>query len=170
MNTANKLTLLRVVLVPVFMALLLVGNTACRYAALAVFVIASVTDWLDGHIARKYNQITTFGKFVDPLADKMLTTAAFVIFLNLGLMSPWALMIVLAREFMIAGIRLIAAGEGSVIAASMWGKVKTVSQMIAIIATILIMGNELFLGVSSLLIINVLIWISVAFAVISGAE
>ncbi len=170
MNTANKLTLLRVVLVPVFMALLLQGGNICRYAALAVFVIASITDWLDGYIARKYNQITTFGKFVDPLADKMLTTAAFVIFLNFGLMSPWALMIVLAREFMIAGIRLIAAGEGSVIAASMWGKVKTVSQMIAIIATILIMGNELFLGVSSLLIIDVLIWISVAFAVISGAE
>ena len=170
MNTANKLTLLRVILVPVVMVLLLQNTQALQIAALAVFVIASITDWLDGYIARKYNQISTFGKFVDPLADKMLTTAAFVIFLYLGIMSPWALMIVLAREFMIAGIRLVAAGEGEVIAASMWGKVKTVSQMLAIIVTILIMGNETVLGVSSQLIIDVLIWVSVVFAVISGAE
>ncbi len=169
MNTANKLTLLRVVLVPVFMAFLLTDGTAWQFAALAVFIIASLTDMLDGQIARKCNQITTFGKFADPLADKMLTTAAFLVFLQRGYINSWAVMIVLAREFMVAGVRLEAVAQGKVIAASFWGKLKTVSQMAAIIIAILVL-NIPFFGASSLIITNVCVWISVALTVISGAD
>ena len=118
MNTANKITMIRVVLVPIFMVLFMIDNVMCHYAALGVFVLASITDAIDGHVARKYNQVTTFGKFVDPLADKVLTTAAFLILMYYDRMSVWALMIVLVREFAVAGIRLVAAGEGKVVAAS----------------------------------------------------
>ena len=114
MNTANKITMIRVVLVPIFMVLFMIDNVMCHYAALGVFVLASITDAIDGHVARKYNQVTTFGKFVDPLADKVLTTAAFLILMYYDRMSVWALMIVLVREFAVAGIRLVAAGEGKV--------------------------------------------------------
>lgn len=168
-NTANKLTLLRVLLVPIFMFLLLAENSVCHIAALIVFIIASATDAIDGYIARNYNQITTFGKFVDPLADKMLTTAAFLILVYYGKMSPWALMIVLAREFMVSGIRLIAAADGEVIAASFWGKLKTVSQMAAIIAAIILM-LPIFPPIPAIIITNILIWISVIFTIISGAD
>ena len=109
MNTANKITMIRVVLVPIFMVLFMIDNVMCHYAALGVFVLASITDAIDGHVARKYNQVTTFGKFVDPLADKVLTTAAFLILMYYDRMSVWALMIVLVREFAVAGIRLVAA-------------------------------------------------------------
>lgn len=160
--------MLRVLLVPIFMALFMIDNTICHFAALGVFVLASITDALDGHIARSRNQITTFGKFVDPLADKALTTAAFLILMHYGRMSVWAVMIVLAREFMVAGVRLVAAGEGNVVAASMWGKLKTVSQMIAIIAAMLLMHAPAFLMPK--LISDILIWISVALTVISGID
>lgn len=170
MNTANKITMIRVFLVPVFMVLFMIDNTACRFAALGVFVLASVTDAIDGHVARKYNQSTTFGKFADPLADKVLTTAAFLILMHYGRMSMWAVMIVLTREFMVAGVRLAAAGEGNVVAASMWGKLKTVSQMVAIIAAMLLMGSDEILGVPTLPVSDVLIWISVAFTIISGID
>ena len=169
MNTANKLTLLRIILVPVFMALLMVDNLGCQIAALVIFVLAAATDGVDGYIARHYNQITTFGKFVDPLADKMLTTSAFLVLLYYGRMSPWAVMIVLAREFMVSGIRLIAAAEGEVIAASFWGKLKTVSQMAAVIAAIILM-HPVFPENASMLITDILIWISVVFTVLSGAD
>ena len=173
MNTANKLTLLRVVLVPVFMALLMMDGAAYKWAALGVFALASITDALDGHIARSRNQITTFGKFVDPLADKILTTAAFLVFLGMGIYSPVsgtiALMVIMTREFMVAGVRLVAVGEGKVIAASMWGKLKTVAQMIAIIITIIL--TALFPDrAASQLTIEILLWIVTAFTVISGAE
>lgn len=170
MNTANKLTLFRVVLVPVFMVLLLIDTFTCQMAALGVFVLASLTDMLDGQIARKRNQITTFGKFMDPLADKVLTTAAFVIFLEKGIINSWALMLILAREFMVAGIRLCAVGEGKVIAASFWGKFKTVSQMVAIIASILILNLTIVPSAAARMISAVLIWISIIFTVISGIE
>ncbi|MBQ7572871.1 MAG: CDP-diacylglycerol--glycerol-3-phosphate 3-phosphatidyltransferase [Clostridia bacterium] len=176
MNTANKITLLRVVLVPIFMALLMIDNVGCRVGALAVFVIASITDAIDGHIARSRGQITTFGKFVDPLADKILTTAAFLVFLGLGVYKPIsgtiAVMIIMTREFMVAGVRQVAVGEGKVIAASMWGKLKTVVQMIAIIITILIMAlfpNSYTTGVENL-VIEILLWITILFTVLSGAE
>lgn len=169
MNTANKLTILRIILVPVFMVLLMIENTGCRIAALAVFIIAALTDAADGYIARNYNQITNFGKFMDPLADKMLTTAAFLIFLYYGRMSPWAVMIVLAREFMVSGVRLIAAAGGNVIAASFWGKLKTVSQMVAIIAAIILL-LPFFPQAAAILITDILIWLSVALTLISGAD
>lgn len=167
MNTANKLTLLRVVLVPVFMAFMLMEGTAWQIAALAVFIIASLTDMIDGKIARKYNQITTFGKFADPLADKMLITAAFLVFLQKGVINSWAVMIVMAREFMVAGVRLAAVAEGTVIAASIWGKLKTVSQMAAVIIALIVLNIPSLNGV---LITNVCIWISVILTVLSGAD
>ncbi len=167
MNTANKITMIRVFLVPVFMVLFMMDSTVCRYAALGVFILASVTDAVDGYVARKYNQTTTFGKFVDPLADKVLTTSAFLILMYYGRMSVWAVMIVLVREFMVAGVRLVAAGEGDVIAASMWGKLKTVSQMLAIIAAMLLLPFERFYAQFAS---DVLIWISVVFTVISGID
>lgn len=170
MNLANKLTLLRVVLVPVFMALLLTEGFAFQMGALAVFIIASLTDMLDGQIARRCNQITTFGKFADPLADKMLTTAAFVVFMQQGIINSWAIMIILFREFAVSGVRLAAAGGGKVIAASFFGKLKTVSQMIAVIAVIIIM-NLTFIPHSTAVIISAsLIWVSVVFTILSGAD
>lgn len=170
MNTANKITMLRVFLVPVFMILFMLDNTACHYAALGVFILASITDAIDGHVARKYNQTTTFGKFVDPLADKVLTTAAFLILMYYDRMDVWALMIILVREFAVAGIRLVAAGSGKVVAASMWGKLKTVTQMAAIIAAMLLLPCDRFLGVPAELISSILIWISVVFTIISGID
>ncbi len=171
MNTANKLTLLRILLVPVFMAFMLMDGMLYNLIALAIFVIASATDGIDGYIARHYNQITTFGKFMDPLADKLLISAAFTVLLFYGRMSPWAFMIVLAREFMVSGVRLVASAEGKVIAASIWGKLKTVSQMIAVIAAIILMNNFSFCPENTaILITNILIWISTALTVFSGAD
>lgn len=170
MNTANKLTLLRVVLVPVFMAFLLMNGTAWQFAALVVFVIASLTDMLDGQIARRCNQITTFGKFADPLADKMLTTAAFLVFMQKGIINSWAVMIILAREFMVAGVRLAAVSEGKVIAASFWGKFKTVSQMAAIIIAILVLNIPAVPQSAAVIVTNIFVWISVVLTVISGAD
>lgn len=169
MNTANKITILRVFLVPIFMILFMMESQAALYCALAVFVIASITDALDGYIARHYNQITSFGKFVDPLADKMLTTAAFLILLYKGIINPWSVMIILAREFMVTGVRLLAAADGNVIAASFWGKLKTVSQMVAIIAAI-ILTDPFFPASAASVITNILVWISVFFAALSGID
>ena len=170
MNTANKITMIRVFLVPIFMVLFFIDNAACHWAALGVFILASITDAVDGHVARKYNQITTFGKFVDPLADKVLTTAAFLLLMYYGRMSVWAVMIILTREFMVAGVRLVAAGEGNVVAASMWGKLKTVTQMVAVIVAMILMNFEKILGVPSIILSDILIWISVVFTIISGID
>ena len=170
MNTANKLTILRIIFVPIFMIFALMDSAEMHFVALAVFIIASITDTLDGQIARKYNQITDFGKFMDPLADKMLTTAAFLVFMEQGIISSWAILIILVREFAVSGIRLSAASEGTVIAASFWGKFKTVSQMVAIIITMLI-TNIVFIPHSTGVIISAIcIWISIIFTVISGVE
>ncbi len=133
MNLANKLTVLRVVLIPVFLLLLYLGFPGSHYAALAVFVIASATDFLDGHIARSRNMVTTFGKFLDPLADKMLVFAALLWFCAEGRFPVWAMALVAAREFAVSGLRMIAAGEGKVLAAAWSGKIKTASTMICII-------------------------------------
>ena len=133
MNLPNKLTLLRVLLVPVFMAVLYLGFPGASWVALVIFIVASLTDLLDGKIARKYNLVTDFGKFADPLADKMLTTAAFLAFLGTGHLDVWAVMIVLTREFMVTSVRLLAAKDGTVIAANIWGKLKTVAQFVAIL-------------------------------------
>ena len=142
MNLPNKLTLTRILLVPVFMIFVSLGQYITpsynpRYYLIAgvVFAVASFTDFLDGHLARKWNMVTDFGKFADPLADKLLTTVAFIYMMRDGVCSPVVLCIILAREFAVSGLRMVAAGakDGKVIAANMWGKVKTVLQMLSII-------------------------------------
>lgn len=171
MNLPNKLTILRIILVPIFMIFLLANpeNPVLIGFALAIFAIASITDALDGQIARKNNLITNFGKFMDPLADKMLTTSAFLALIVMGRASVWAVMLILTREFIVSGIRLIAAGDGRVIAASIWGKLKTVFQMVAIIAAILMMF-PFCPPETGVLITNILVWLSAAITVISGAD
>lgn len=129
MTTANKLTIFRVVLIPVFLVLAYVGRMGW---ALAVFVIASLTDMLDGYVARHYNQITDFGKFMDPLADKVLVMAAMCYFVEAGRMPGWALAIVLLREFAVSGMRLVAVEQGRVIAAAPSGKIKTAATMVCL--------------------------------------
>ena len=129
MTTASKITLVRVAMIPIFMALLLLGY---RWIALAVFILASVTDFVDGYVARHYNQVSDFGKFLDPLADKLLVTACMLIFVEWGRMPAWAVMIVLTREFAVTGLRLVAVGNGRVIAAGWSGKVKTFSTMVGL--------------------------------------
>lgn len=137
MNLPNKLTLLRIILIPVFMVVLYCGFPGANYVALAIFIIASLTDMLDGKIARKYNLVTDFGKFADPLADKMLVTAAMLWFVEIGQMPAWALLIVIIREFAVSGLRMIASDKGRVIAAGWSGKVKTASTMVCIVVMFL---------------------------------
>ena len=137
MNLPNKLTLLRIILIPVFMVVLYWGFPYANYVALAIFIIASLTDLLDGKIARKYNLVTDFGKFADPLADKMLVTAAMLWFVEVGRMPAWALLIVIVREFGVSGLRMVAADKGRVIAAGWSGKVKTASTMVCIVLMLL---------------------------------
>lgn len=139
MNLPNKLTLLRVIMIPFFVAALLYdggANQNMRYVAAALFIIASLTDMLDGKIARKYNLVTNFGKFMDPLADKLLVCSALICLIELGQLPSWMVIIIVSREFIISGFRLIAAEQGIVIAASYWGKFKTTFQMIAVILMI----------------------------------
>ena len=133
MNTANKLTMLRVILIPVFLVILYLEFPFHMWYALGVFALASVTDFVDGYVARHYNQTTDFGKFMDPLADKILVMAAMLWFVEDGRMAAWALLIVVVREFAVTALRLIAVGGGRVIAAAWSGKVKTVSTMVGII-------------------------------------
>lgn len=140
MNLPNKLTLLRVVLIPVFVVLLLLEggqNSTLRIAALIVFCIASFTDFLDGQIARRNHLVTNFGKFMDPLADKLLVCSALICMIELGQLPSWYVITVIAREFIISGFRLVAADNGIVIAASWWGKFKTTFQMFTVILLIL---------------------------------
>ncbi len=172
MNLPNKLTLLRVILAPVFMAFMLFGRDRewAMIAGLIVFAAASLTDMLDGQIARKRKLITTFGKFADPLADKMLTTAAFLVFMDYGFIGAWPIFIILVREFAVSGIRLAAAADGEVIAAAFWGKFKTVTQMISIIAGILMLCIPMIPIGTTAVITAILVWLSVLFTVISGAE
>jgi len=132
MNTANKLTMLRVLMIPAFLLVLYLGIPFATYIALAIFILASLTDWLDGYIARNCNQTTDFGKFMDPLADKCLVIAAMLWFVEIGQMPAWALLIVVVREFAVSGIRMQAANLGRVIAAGWSGKVKTASTMVCI--------------------------------------
>lgn len=171
MNTPNKLTVLRMFLVPVFTAFMLAipKGTAYITLSLAVFVTASLTDTLDGYIARKNNLVTNFGKLMDPLADKMLTTAAYLGLLSMSRASVWAVMLILAREFTVSGVRLVAAGSGTVIAASVWGKAKTVFQMISIIAAFLLM-YPVCPEETGILITHILVWVSAVITVISGAD
>lgn len=138
MNLPNKLTLFRVVLIPFFVALLLTQsyNSSFKWIALAIFIIASLTDLLDGKIARKYNLVTNFGKFMDPLADKLLVCSAMICLIELKEIPSWVVIIIIAREFIISGFRLVASDNGVVIAASYWGKFKTTFQMVMVILMI----------------------------------
>ena len=134
MNLPNKLTLMRVVMIPLLVVFMLVpmGFAAQKWVALGIFILASLTDLADGKIARKYNLITNFGKFMDPLADKLLVCSALICLIELHKIPAWIVLIIIAREFIVSGFRLVAADQGIVIAASMWGKVKTTVQMILI--------------------------------------
>jgi len=142
-TTASKITLLRVAMIPAFMATMyLSGGTAgmWMYISLAIFIIASLTDFVDGYIARHYNQTTDFGKFLDPLADKLLTIAAMAMFCEWGVFPAWALMIVLTREFAVSGLRMVASQKGKVIAAGWSGKVKTASTMVGLCVMMAVPG------------------------------
>ena len=163
MNTPNKLTIARMIIVPFLVIFLLTGwgGEANRYISLTLFVVASVTDWFDGYLARKNNLVTNFGKFMDPLADKLLVCSAMICMIDLKRLSAWFVIIIIAREFIISGFRLIAAENGIVIAANYWGKFKTVSQMIMIILLIVDFGG--FFAILT----EVFIWLSVALTVIS---
>ena len=139
MNIPNKLTVARMILVPFLVLFMLTGwgGEANRYISLAIFVVASVTDWFDGKLARKYNLVTNFGKFMDPLADKLLVCSALIALVDLGKLAGWIVIVIIAREFIISGFRLVASDNGVVIAASYWGKFKTTFQMIMIILLVL---------------------------------
>ena len=133
MNLPNKLTILRIIMIPFFVLFMLLdggANQTYRYIAAVIFIVASFTDLLDGKIARKYNLVTNFGKFMDPLADKLLVCSGLICFVGLGALPAWFVIIIISREFIISGFRLVASDNGVVIAASYWGKFKTVSQMI----------------------------------------
>ena len=139
MNLPNKLTILRVIMIPFFVAALLYdggANQNMRYVAAALFIIASLTDMLDGKIARKYNLVTNFGKFMDPLADKLLVCSALICMIELRELPAWMVIIIISREFIISGFRLVASDNGVVIAASYWGKFKTTFQMIGVVLLI----------------------------------
>ena len=164
MNLPNKLTIFRVILIPFFLVFLLVpGIPADNWIALGIFIVASLTDLLDGKIARKYNLVTNFGKFMDPLADKLLVCSALICFVGKGELAAWIVIIIIAREFIISGFRLVASDNGVVIAANYWGKFKTVSQMIMIILIILDLD---FLNILT----QIFIWIALALTVISLEE
>ncbi|MCR5716248.1 MAG: CDP-diacylglycerol--glycerol-3-phosphate 3-phosphatidyltransferase [Lachnospiraceae bacterium] len=162
MNLPNKLTLFRVILIPFFVVFLLFEDVdpSFHWIALVIFIVASLTDLLDGKIARKYNLVTNFGKFMDPLADKLLVCSAMIVLIDLKRIPSWVVLIIIAREFIISGFRLIASDNGVVIAASYWGKFKTTFQMIMVI---LMIANIQALS----LFTQIIMWIALALTVIS---
>lgn len=161
MNLANKLTMFRVILIPVFLIVLYADFDYCKYVALIIFAVASFTDYLDGHIARSRGLVTDFGKFMDPLADKVLVMTAMLMFVSWGQMPAWVLAVVLARELAVSGLRMIAAADGKVIAAAWSGKVKTASTMVCIILMLLPIPP----------VLNIVCWVVIlATTVYSGIE
>ena len=175
MNLPNKLTLFRIILIVPFVIVMLSGTVgellgdATWWVAFGIFVIASLTDMLDGRIARKYNLITTFGKFMDPLADKLLVCSAMICLIELERIPAWVVILIIAREFIISGFRLVAADKGVVIAAGIWGKMKTVTQMVMVCIMIVeysIPGLEKILPV----IADVIMWIAVVLTIVSLVE
>ena len=179
LNTPNKLTVARILITPVYLALILWESLPHRYLiATLVYTLAAITDAIDGKLARKNNQITNFGKLLDPIADKILTTSALLAFMQMGICNIWIVMIVLTREFTVASIRMIAAADGVVIPANIWGKLKTVSQMTFTIVimllgevySILAAYNPVWYGKmpALALISNILLWITAVLTVVSG--
>lgn len=179
MSLPNKITLSRICLIPVFIIILSIpldlgawniGATdlpITHFIAALIFIIASTTDWLDGYIARKYQLITNMGKFLDPLADKLLVSAAFILIVELGLAPAWVVILIISREFAVTGLRLVAAGEGIVLAASKMGKLKTVSQILAIILLLLHNFPFSYIGLP---IDIILLYIALILTVWSGVE
>ncbi|MFV0464841.1 MAG: CDP-diacylglycerol--glycerol-3-phosphate 3-phosphatidyltransferase [Lachnospiraceae bacterium] len=164
MNLPNKLTIIRVLMIPFFVFFLLyepLGNTG-RYISLAIFIVASLTDLADGKIARKYNLVTNFGKFMDPLADKLLVSAAMICLIETGQLASWIVIIIISREFIISGFRLIASDNGIVIAASQWGKFKTTFQMVMIILLILNLSFTAYV-----IFTQIIVYIALALTIIS---
>ena len=147
-TTATKITFIRIILIPVFVILLMTGGETQKMIALAVFIIASLTDFVDGYVARKYNQVSNLGKFLDPLADKLLVTAALVIFVEWNQMPAWATLLVLSRELAVQGLRLIAVEQGNVIAAAWSGKIKTASTLVCICLMLLPIHTAKFAGIT----------------------
>lgn len=183
MNLANKLTLLRIFLVPIFVIFMILDNNYYGVIiATVIFILASITDKVDGYIARSRNQITNFGKFMDPLADKLLVTAALISLVQIGVIPAWAVIIILSREFAVTGLRTLAAANGKIIAASNWGKLKTVFQMVAIILLLLVqsiiaipsIGTRLMSTNLSVALIEyiplIIFYISVVITIISGVD
>ena len=157
MNLPNKLTMARIIMVPIVMALMIAQH---NIAALTVFAIASITDFLDGYIARKYNLVSSFGKIMDPLADKLLAFGALITFIQIGIVSVWAPIIIIAREFFVTSMRVVAVSKGKVIAASWWGKIKTNVQLFAIIFALLLYKSYPQLA-------GILIWVAAIFTIAS---
>ena len=180
MNLPNKLTLMRVLLIPVFLVFFLIPAIPCHYLlAMLVFILASVTDALDGHLARKHNLVTNFGKFLDPLADKVLVMTALACFVDNQMIGVIPFLIIMMREFMVSGLRLVAANSGTVIAAGFWGKLKTAFTMVTIIAILVYLSfsgdfNSFSLACAGTIdtvcsiILTGLVWISTGLTVISG--
>lgn len=160
--------MLRILMIPVFVILALMNAPAAQYAAVGVFVLAAITDALDGHIARKNGLVTNFGKFIDPIADKLLVMSALIVLVERGRMPGWVCIVMLAREFAISGFRLVAAGTGKVIAAGILGKIKTVTQMIAVIALLLTAIDGVFAPLGSFA--DIAMYVSAFMTVWSGAD
>lgn len=173
MNLPNKLTVFRIILTPFYLAAMLLQFRYHYLVAALIFVVASVTDFLDGNIARKNNLVTTFGKLCDPLADKMLTTAALLAFMHLGLCNIWIVMTILTREFLVTSFRLVASAQGVVIPAGIWGKVKTVSQMVFSIFIMFGIHFIDYLGIDFAvfsLVSNILLALTAVLTVVSGIK
>jgi len=179
MNVPNKITLSRILLIPIFIILLSIpfdwgiwniGNAelpVSHFAAALLFIIASATDWVDGHYARKYNLVTNLGKFLDPLADKLLVSSALILLIEMGLAPAWVVIIIISREFAVTGLRLVAAGEGIVLAAGNMGKIKTATQMIAIAVLLLHNFPFSFIGFP---FGTIMLYIALFFTVLSGLD
>lgn len=170
MNLANKLTLIRIYLVPIFMFFILtefIPTPYNQYVAAGVFILASITDTLDGYIARSRNMVTNFGKFLDPLADKLLVTAALISLVEIDKLYAWMAIVIISREFIVTTLRVVAAAEGIVIAASWWGKLKTITQIIAIIALLVNNFPFSYIGVP---FDTMMLYIAVIITIISGID
>ena len=169
MNLPNKITIARIVMIPFFILSLLVDFPYHEPIAVLIFIVASASDAVDGHLARSRNLITDFGKFMDPLADKLLVSSALICLVELQMIPSWVVIVIIAREFAITGLRTLAASDGIVIAASKWGKAKTISQMIAIIALLLV--NWPALAFSGLLMFgNIMVYVALVLTLISGID
>lgn len=177
LNLPNKITISRIILIPIFLIFMLVpfnfgeiyiineSTPVSHFIGALIFILASTTDWIDGHLARKHNLVTNLGKFLDPLADKLLVSAALIVLVELQLAPSWMVIVIISREFAVTGLRLVAAGEGVVMAAGQMGKLKTVFQIIAISA--LLLHNVPFIGFG-IPLGDITLWIAVILTIISG--